>query len=326
MVEVVCKVWQEICRLVWENFGVLVIVIGCVVQIEFEIFVVMVEVMCVVGNYEKMLFEIWQWMQVFDLIGDIEKVQVDDIMLVKEIVGYLIDGFGCYCVYVQVQNGCDYCCIFCIIFYGWGNLCLVLVGVVIDQIKCLCDCGFNEVVLIGVDLISWGVDLLGQLKLGDLVMCILWLVLDLLCLCISSIDSIEVDENLMLVIVIELCLMLYLYLFLQVGDDMILKWMKCCYLCDDVICFCEDVCCLCLGIVFGVDIIVGFLIEIEVMFENSLKLVDDCGLIFLYVFLYFVCKGMFVVWMFKVQGFQIKDRVVCLWVKGDVVLVLYLGV
>lgn len=120
--------------------------------------------------------------------------------------------------------------------------------------------------------------------------------------------------------------MFYLYFSFQYGDDLILKWMKCCYLCDDVICFVEDVIKLWLDMIFGVDIIVGFFMEIEVYFENLLKLVDDCYLIWLYVFFYFVCYGMLVVKMFQVNGKVIKDCVVCLWVKGDVVVVNYLVV
>ena len=323
--EAVRKARQEIRRLARENPGAPVIVTGCAAQTEPETFAAMAEVTRVVGNHEKMLPETWQRMQAPDLIGDTEKVQVDDIMSVKETAGHLIDGFGRHRAYVQVQNGCDHRCTFCIIPYGRGNSRSVPAGVVIDQIKRLRDRGFNEVVLTGVDLTSWGADLPGQPKLGDLVMRILRLVPDLPRLRISSIDSIEADENLMLAIATEPRLMPHLHLSLQAGDDMILKRMKRRHLRDDAIRFCEDARRLRPGIVFGADIIAGFPTETEAMFENSLKLVDDCGLTFLHVFPYSVRKGTPAARMPKVQGPQIKDRAARLRAKGDAALALHLG-
>ncbi|SMO39232.1 threonylcarbamoyladenosine tRNA methylthiotransferase MtaB [Paracoccus laeviglucosivorans] len=322
--EAVRKARQEIRRLARENPGAAVIVTGCAAQTEPETFAAMSEVTRVVGNHEKMLPETWQRMQAPDLIGDTEKVQVDDIMSVKETAGHLIDGFGRHRAYVQVQNGCDHRCTFCIIPYGRGNSRSVPAGVVIDQIKRLRDRGFNEVVLTGVDLTSWGADLPGTPRLGDLVMRILRLVPDLPRLRISSIDSIEADENLMLAIASEPRLMPHLHLSLQAGDDMILKRMKRRHLRDDAIRFCEDARKLRPGIVFGADIIAGFPTETEQMFQNSLKLVDDCGLTFLHVFPYSARKGTPAARMPRVQGPEIKERAARLRAAGDAALATHL--
>jgi len=191
--EAVRKARQEIRRLRRENPTARLIVTGCAAQTEPETFTAMAEVDAVIGNTEKMRPETWKSMTA-DFIGETEAVQVDDIMSVTETAGHLIDGFGTRSrAYVQVQNGCDHRCTFCIIPYGRGNSRSVPAGVVVDQIKRLVDRGYNEVVLTGVDLTSWGADLPAQPKLGDLVMRILRLVPDLPRLRISSIDSIEVD-------------------------------------------------------------------------------------------------------------------------------------
>jgi threonylcarbamoyladenosine tRNA methylthiotransferase MtaB len=231
--EAVRKAKQEIRKLSRENPGVPVIVTGCAAQTEPETFAAMPEVTRVIGNTEKMQAETWRGLKAPDLIGVTEKVQVDDIMSVRETAGHLIDGFGRHRAYVQVQNGCDHRCTFCIIPYGRGNSRSVPAGVVIEQIKRLVDKGFHEVVLTGVDLTSWGADLPATPRLGDLVMRILRLIPDLARLRISSIDSIEVDENLMQAIATEPRLMPHLHLSLQAGDDMILKRMKRRHLRDD---------------------------------------------------------------------------------------------
>jgi threonylcarbamoyladenosine tRNA methylthiotransferase MtaB len=255
-----------------------------------------------------------------DFIGETERVMVDDIMSVKETAGHLIDGFGRHRAYVQVQNGCDHRCTFCIIPFGRGNSRSVPAGVVVEQIKRLVDRGFNEVVLTGVDLTSWGADLPGEPRLGDLVMRILRLVPDLARLRISSIDSIEADENLMLAIATEPRLMPHLHLSLQHGDDMILKRMKRRHLRDDAIAFCEEARRLRPGIVFGADIIAGFPTETEAMFENSLRLVDDCGLTFLHVFPYSARKGTPAARMPAVKGPAIKERAARLRAAGQAAL------
>ncbi|WP_347266925.1 tRNA (N(6)-L-threonylcarbamoyladenosine(37)-C(2))-methylthiotransferase MtaB [Paracoccus sp. (in: a-proteobacteria)] len=323
--EAVRKARQEIRRLARENPGAPVIVTGCAAQTEPETFAAMAEVTRVIGNHEKMLPETWAGLQARDLIGETEKVQVDDIMSVRETAGHLIDGFGRHRAYVQVQNGCDHRCTFCIIPYGRGNSRSVPAGVVVEQIKRLRDRGFNEVVLTGVDLTSWGADLPGGPRLGDLVMRILRLVPDLPRLRISSIDSIEADENLMLAIASEPRLMPHLHLSLQAGDDMILKRMKRRHLRDDAIRFCEEARRLRPGIVFGADIIAGFPTETEAMFENSLKLVVDCGLTFLHVFPYSARKGTPAARMPRLPGPVIRDRAARLRAAGEAALLRHLA-
>ena len=284
--EAVRKARQEIRRLRRDNPEARVIVTGCAAQTEPETFRDMAEVDLVIGNTEKMQPATWAGLA-GDFIGQTEKVMVDDIMSVTETAGHLIDGFGTRSrAYVQVQNGCDHRCTFCIIPYGRGNSRSVPAGVVVDQIKRLVDRGYNEVVLTGVDLTSWGADLPGLPRLGDLVMRILKLVPDLPRLRISSIDSIEVDDNLMQAIAREPRLMPHLHLSLQHGDDMILKRMKRRHLRDDAIRFAEEARRLRPDMTFGADIIAGFPTETEEMFRNSLKLVEECGLTWLHVFPY----------------------------------------
>jgi threonylcarbamoyladenosine tRNA methylthiotransferase MtaB len=270
--EAVRKARQEIRKLRRENPDARLIVTGCAAQTEPETFSSMEEVDAVIGNTEKMQPDTWKGMAT-DFIGETESVQVDDIMSVTETAGHLIDGFGTRSrAYVQVQNGCDHRCTFCIIPYGRGNSRSVPAGVVVDQIKRLVDKGFNEVVLTGVDLTSWGADLPAQPQLGDLVMRILKLVPDLPRLRISSIDSIEADENLMLAIATEPRLMPHLHLSLQHGDDLILKRMARRHLRDDAIRFCEEARRLRPEMSFGADIIAGFPTETDAHFETSLKL------------------------------------------------------
>jgi threonylcarbamoyladenosine tRNA methylthiotransferase MtaB len=315
--EAVRKAKQEIRRLARENPGAALIVTGCAAQTEPETFAAMPEVTRVIGNHEKMQAETWVGLQAPDLIGVTEKVQVDDIMSVRETAGHLIDGFGRHRAYVQVQNGCDHRCTFCIIPFGRGNSRSVPAGVVVEQIKRLVDKGFLEVVLTGVDLTSWGGDLPGLPRLGDLVMRILRLVPDLSRLRISSIDSIEADGNLMLAIATEPRLMPHLHLSLQAGDDLILKRMKRRHLRGDAIAFCDEARRLRPDMVFGADIIAGFPTETEAMFEQSIHLVADCGLTFLHVFPFSPRKGTPAARMPQVRGPEIKERAARLRRAGD---------
>ena len=317
--EAVRKAKQEIRKLRRQNPEAALIVTGCAAQVEPATFAAMPEVTRVIGNSEKMKPETWAAMTP-DLIGRTEPIMVDDIMSVTETAGHLIDGFGRHRAYVQVQNGCDHRCTFCIIPYGRGNSRSVPAGVVVDQIKRLVDKGFNEVVLTGVDLTSWGADLPGTPRLGDLVMRILRLVPDLPRLRISSIDSIEADENLMQAIAIEPRLMPHLHLSLQHGDDLILKRMKRRHLRDDAIRFAEEARRLRPEMTFGADIIAGFPTETEAHFENSLKLVEDCGLTFLHVFPFSPRPGTPAARMPQVKGPAIKERAARLRAAGDAAL------
>ncbi|MEO1024295.1 MAG: tRNA (N(6)-L-threonylcarbamoyladenosine(37)-C(2))-methylthiotransferase MtaB [Pseudomonadota bacterium] len=311
--EAVRKSQKEIRRLARDNPSAKVIVTGCAAQTEPERFSAMDEVSLVLGNTEKMSPDTWARVA----IGQTEPVLVDDIMSVTETAGHLIDGFGRHRAYVQVQNGCDHRCTFCIIPYGRGNSRSVPAGVVVDQITRLVDRGFNEVVLTGVDLTSWGGDLPGTPRLGDLVRRILKLVPDLPRLRISSIDSIEADPALMEAIATEPRLMPHLHLSLQAGSDMILKRMKRRHLRDDAIRFCEEARALRPDMTFGADIIAGFPTETEEMFAQSLALVEDCGLTWLHVFPYSPRQGTPAARMPQVDGPAIRARAARLRKAGE---------
>ncbi|SNX68909.1 threonylcarbamoyladenosine tRNA methylthiotransferase MtaB [Cereibacter ovatus] len=314
--EAVRKAKQEIRRLRRDNPQATIIVTGCAAQTEPATFAAMPEVDRVIGNTEKMQPATWAAMTP-DLIGQTERVQVDDILSVRETAGHLIDGFGRHRAYVQVQNGCDHRCTFCIIPYGRGNSRSVPAGVVVDQIKRLVDKGFAEVVLTGVDLTSWGADLPAAPRLGDLVLRILRLVPDLARLRISSIDSIEADPALMQAIATEPRLMPHLHLSLQHGDDLILKRMKRRHLRDDAIRFCDEARRLRPDLVLGADIIAGFPTETEAAFENSVRLVDDCGLTFLHVFPFSARAGTPAARMPQLAGPVIRARAARLRAAGD---------
>ena len=315
--EAVRKARQEIRRLRRENPKARLIVTGCAAQTDPETFAAMAEVDAVIGNTEKMTPQVWDGLAQ-DFLGETEAIQVDDIMSVTQTAGHLIDGFGTRSrAYVQIQNGCDHRCTFCIIPFGRGNSRSVPAGVAVDQIKRLVDRGYNEIVLTGVDMTSWGADLPGEPKLGDLVMRILRLVPDLARLRISSIDSIEVDENLMQAIATESRLMPHLHLSLQHGDNMILKRMKRRHLRDDAIRFTETARTLRPDITFGADIIAGFPTETQAMFENSLRLVQECDLTWLHVFPYSQRPGTPAARMPQVNGKDIKARAAQLRAAGD---------
>jgi threonylcarbamoyladenosine tRNA methylthiotransferase MtaB len=314
--EAVRKARQEIRKLRREHPNARLIVTGCAAQTEPQTFAAMDEVDAVIGNSEKMQPTVWQGLAA-DFIGETEAIQVDDIMSVTETAGHLIDGFGTRSrAYVQVQNGCDHRCTFCIIPFGRGNSRSVPAGVVVDQIKRLVDRGYLEVVLTGVDMTSWGADLPAEPKLGDLVMRILRLVPDLPRLRISSIDSIEVDEALLGAIATEPRLMPHLHLSLQHGDNMILKRMKRRHSRDDAIQFAQEARRLRPDITFGADIIAGFPTETDAMFENSLRLVKDCDLTWLHVFPYSPRPGTPAARMPQVNGKVIKDRAARLRASG----------
>ena len=314
--EAMRKSRQEIRRLRREHPKAQIIVTGCAAQIDPDSFAKMPEVSAVLGNREKMELSSWQKLSL-DFIGTQEKVQVDDIMSVEHTAGHLIDGFGTRSrAYVQMQNGCDHRCTFCIIPFGRGNSRSVAAGVVVEQIKRLVTRGFSEVVLTGVDLTSWGADLPGKPRFGDLVMRILRLVPDLPRLRISSIDSIEVDENLIEAIATEKRLMPHLHLSLQHGDNLILKRMKRRHVREDAIAFCEKVRALRPELTFGADIIAGFPTETEAHFENSLNLVKECDLTWLHVFPYSPREGTPAARMPQVARQEIKLRAATLRKAG----------
>ena len=320
--QAVRKARQDIRRQRRANPNARIVVTGCAAQIDPASFAEMDEVTTVIGNAEKMRPATWSALAT----GATEPAQVNDIMSVTETAGHLIDGFGTRSrAYVQVQNGCDHRCTFCIIPYGRGNSRSVPAGVVVDQIRRLVDVGFNEVVLTGVDMTSWGGDLPGAPRLGDLVRRILKLVPDLARLRISSIDSIEADDALMAALAEEQRLMPHLHLSLQAGNDMILKRMKRRHLRADAIEFCDRARRLRPDITFGADIIAGFPTESEAMFENSLQLVEDCGLTWLHVFPYSPRPGTPAARMPQVDGPAIRDRAARLRVAGDAAVARHLA-
>jgi threonylcarbamoyladenosine tRNA methylthiotransferase MtaB len=315
--EAVRKAKQEIRRLARENPGARVVVTGCAAQVEPETFAAMPEVSLVLGNAEKMAPEAWQRLAP-DFVGETQRVVVDDIMSVRETASHLIDGFGTRArAYVQVQNGCDHRCTFCIIPYGRGNSRSVPAGVVVDQIARLVDKGFLEVVLTGVDLTSWGADLPGTPRLGDLVRQVLRHVPDLARLRVSSIDSIEADPRLLEALATEPRLMPHLHLSFQAGHDLTLKRMKRRHLRGDAVRFCEEARALRRDMTFGADLIAGFPTETEEMFEGTLRLVEDCGLTWLHVFPFSPRKGTPAAKMPQVSGPVIRDRASRLRAAGE---------
>jgi threonylcarbamoyladenosine tRNA methylthiotransferase MtaB len=274
---------QAIRRLKRERPQATIVVTGCAAQVEPERFADMAEVDRVVGNAAKT--EAATWQALADPALGSERVQVADIMAVRETAPHLLDGFeGRTRAFVQVQNGCDHRCTFCIIPYGRGNSRSVPMGAVVDQVARLAGNGYAEVVLTGVDITSWGADLPGAPRLGTLVKTVLRHVPGLRRLRLSSIDSVEADDDLLDALAGEERLMPHLHLSLQAGDDLILKRMKRRHLRDHAIRFCAAVRGRRPDVVFGADIIAGFPTETEAMFAGSLDLVEACGLTHLHVF------------------------------------------
>jgi threonylcarbamoyladenosine tRNA methylthiotransferase MtaB len=306
---------QAIRRARREKPSASIIVTGCAAQAEPEIYSGMEEVDAVLGNAEKL-----EASSYFGL-ADAERVRVNDIMSVKETAAQFVDSFdGRARAFLQVQNGCDHRCTFCIIPYGRGNSRSVPMGAVVEEARHLTDKGFAEIVLTGVDLTAYGADLPGRPTLGQLVRKILKLVPGVKRLRISSIDSIEADPELMRAITEEERLMPHFHLSAQSGDDMILKRMKRRHSRKDTVAFCDAVRRMRPEASFGADLIAGFPTETETMFENSLKLVDDAGLTFLHVFPYSARKGTPAARMPQLDGRTIKERAARLRAKGEAAL------
>ena len=258
-----------------------IIVTGCAAQIEPATFAEMDEADFVIGNAEKTAAETFLRIAA----NDLARVKVNDIASVRETASHMISGIGGRSrAYLEVQNGCDHRCTFCVIPFGRGPSRSVPAGDVVRQVRTLVEEGYREVVLTGVDLTSYGSDLPGGMTLGRLVRTILRLVPELPRLRLSSIDTIEADEALTEAFAEEERLMPHLHLSLQSGDNLILKRMKRRHAREDAIEFCKVIRRLRPDIVFGADLIAGFPTEDEAMFSNTLRLVDECGLSFLHVF------------------------------------------
>jgi threonylcarbamoyladenosine tRNA methylthiotransferase MtaB len=302
---------QAIRRARAENPDAEIIVTGCAAQTDPAMFAGMPEVSRVLGNEEKLKPESW-------LPGAKARVAVSDIMTVKAARPQLIDGLKERTrAFVQVQNGCDHRCTFCIIPFGRGNSRSIAAQQVIEQVRRLVASGYSEVVLTGVDLTSWGADLDGAPKLGWLCARLLGAVPDLKRLRLSSIDSIEADPELMEVIAGEERLMPHIHLSLQAGDNMILKRMKRRHRREDAIAFCNELRARRSGIVFGADMIAGFPTESEAMFENSLNIVDECGLTYLHVFPFSPRPGTPAARMPQIDRQTIKARAALLRERGQ---------
>lgn len=321
--EAVRKARQSIRKLRKERPHSRIIVTGCAAQIDPTQFAAMPEVDLVLGNEEKLSAQ--SYARDFG-IGDSEKILVNDIMSVRETAGHMLEGYDCLArAFVQVQNGCDHRCTFCVIPFGRGNSRSVPAGVVIDQIDRLIERGAGEIVLTGVDITSYGADLPGQPSLGRLVQQILTLVPKLRRLRLSSIDSIEADDALVEAITGDARVMPHLHLSLQSGDNMILKRMKRRHSREDSIDFCDRIRAARADIAFGADFITGFPTETDAMFENTMRLVDECGLTFLHVFPFSARPGTPAARMPQLSRSVAKRRADHLRAKGEDRLAAHLG-
>jgi threonylcarbamoyladenosine tRNA methylthiotransferase MtaB len=286
-----------------------IVVTGCAAQTEPQTFAAMGEADWVLGNAEKLGAEAWTQLRDAPDQTNTPKAIVGDIMAVRQTAAHLIDTFtGRTRAFVQVQNGCNHRCTFCIIPFGRGNSRSVPIDAVVADVRRLVANDYREVVLTGVDITSYGADLAGAPKLGTLVKRILKDVPDLARLRLSSIDSVEADHDLLDAFATDERLMPHLHLSLQSGDDLILKRMKRRHLRADAIAFCDQVRRLRPDVVFGADLIAGFPTEIEAMFEKSLDLIDECGLTHLHVFPFSPRPGTPAARMPQVPRQAVKDR------------------
>ena len=293
-----------------------IIVTGCAAQTEPQTFAEMNEVDLVLGNEEKLRADSYR-PAMFGL-DDEERVQVNDIMSVRETAAHMVDGLTDRArAFVQIQNGCDHRCTFCIIPFGRGNSRSVPAGAVVEQIRRTVDNGYKEVVLTGVDITAYGADLPGDWSLGRLTQAILKQVPALQRLRLSSIDSIEVDDALMQAIAEEERLMPHFHLSLQAGNDLILKRMKRRHLRGDSIRFCEQIRELRPDAVFGADIIAGFPTETEAMFQDSIDIVTACELVHLHVFPFSPRPGTPAARMPQVAREDVKQRAARLRAAGQ---------
>ncbi|MGC2024866.1 tRNA (N(6)-L-threonylcarbamoyladenosine(37)-C(2))-methylthiotransferase MtaB [Bradyrhizobium sp.] len=314
--EAVAQARQSIRRLKRMRPSARIVVTGCAAQTQTQMFADMAEVDRVVGNDDKMRADAWRHARAaFDAAGALkietsDKIAVTDIMSVRQMAPPVLEGLqkGLPRAFVQVQNGCDHRCTFCIIPFGRGNSRSVPMATAVTQVRALVERGHPEIVLTGVDLTSYGGDLEGAPKLGQLVKQILLDVPELKRLRISSVDSIEVDRELLDVIASDERLMPHLHLSLQSGDDLILKRMKRRHSREQAVDFCAEVRRLRPDITLGADIIAGFPTETEDMFIRSLDLVEECGLTFLHVFPYSPRPGTPASRMPQVEGGLIRDR------------------
>ncbi|HVJ34242.1 MAG TPA: tRNA (N(6)-L-threonylcarbamoyladenosine(37)-C(2))-methylthiotransferase MtaB [Terriglobia bacterium] len=295
--------------------GAKIIVTGCAAQIAPESFAAMPEVDHVIGNDEKLKAETFA---AFAQASAAPRIAVTDIMTIRETAGHFVGGLAHHIrAFVEIQQGCDHRCTFCIIPFGRGNNRSVPMGIIVSQVQQLVAEGAREVVLTGVDITGYGGDLPGTPTLGQLVRRVLKLVPDLPRLRLSSVDVIEVDEELRRLIGEEERLMPHLHLSLQAGDDMILKRMKRRHSRADAIRFCAEMRRRRPDIVFGADFIAGFPTETEAMFANTVDIVEACGITYLHVFPYSARQGTPAARMPQLPGDIRRDRAARLRVAGQ---------
>jgi threonylcarbamoyladenosine tRNA methylthiotransferase MtaB len=303
---------QTIRRLRREHPEAEIIVTGCASQINPASYGSMAEVSRIIGNDEKMKLSSYL------KNTDHERILVNDIMAVRETAGHLVSGFeGKARAFVQVQNGCDHRCTFCTIPYGRGNSRSVAIGEIVAQVRSLVQSGYQEIVMTGVDITAYGADLPGEPTLGQMIRRLLALVPELTRLRLSSLDPVEMDDDLWQLIEQEPRLLPHLHMSLQAGDDIILKRMKRRHSRNDAIAFCEKARLLRPDVVFGADLIAGFPTETEDMFDNTLRSIDDCGLTYLHVFPYSSRPGTPASRMPQLPGPVVKKRAAVLRQKGE---------
>ena len=306
--EAVRQARQAIRRARRDNPHARIIVTGCAAQTEKHTFADMPEVDAVLGNEEKLKSASYRTLPDFGVSAE-EKLRVNDIMSVRETAPQmvkLIDGH--VRAFVQVQNGCDHRCTFCIIPYGRGNSRSVPMGAVVDQARKLVESGYAEIVLTGVDATSYGADLPGKPSLGQLARTLLKQVPEVQRLRLSSIDGIEADDHLWDLIADEPRFMPHLHLSLQHGDDLILKRMKRRHSSAEAVAFCERVRRLRPQASFGADMIAGFPTETEEMFSNAQRHAEDCGIAHLHVFPYSPRAGTPAARMPQLDRALVKER------------------
>ncbi len=321
--EAVRQARQAIRRARRERPGARLIVTGCAAQIDPAAFAGMPEVDLVLGNAEKS--QAGAYAPGSQIGAEPARVRVNDIMSVRETAGHLIDGLKDRArAYVEVQNGCDHRCTFCVIPYGRGNSRSAAAGEVVEQVRRLAAQGYQEVVLTGVDVTSWGADLPGAPSLGQLVARILKLVPELPRLRLSSIDAAEIDPDLMRCLAEEPRLMPYLHLSLQAGDDMILKRMKRRHARADALKLVREVRAVRPDTAFGADLIAGFPTETDEMFANTLGLVEAAELSFLHVFPFSPRPGTPAARMPQLPRAVVKERAARLRAAGEAALARHL--
>ena len=305
---------QAVRRLKREQPDRPVIVTGCAAQIEPARFAAMPEADRVLGNDEKLNPASWLALARSNSLGNADaaatdKLDVGDIMARTTLRAPVTGRFAGHTRgFVQVQNGCDHRCTFCVIPFGRGNSRSLSIGDVLSQCRKLVEAGAREIVLTGVDLTSYGRDLPDEPSLGELARAILHDLPELPRLRLSSIDAVEVDDTLRDLLATEMRLMPHLHLSLQAGDDLILKRMKRRHSRADAIRFCAEIRALRPDIVFGADLIAGFPTEDEVMFSRSLALVEECGLSFVHVFPYSARPGTPAARMPQLAGTVVTER------------------